>query len=113
MKSVRIKLSIEALTVFDFVTKRSITSKRDLSMLKAIMRNIEIIKKNPFYGDKLSKKLIPKEYIKNYDADNLYRIELPDFFRMLYTLKDDEIEIIAFVLDIVDHKKYNKKLRYE
>jgi hypothetical protein len=33
---------------------------------------------------------------------------------MLYTLKEGEtkIEIIAFVLDIIDHKLYNKKFGY-
>lgn len=33
---------------------------------------------------------------------------------MLYTLKDGEsrVEIIAFVLDILDHKKYDRKFGY-
>jgi len=40
----------------------------------------------------------------------LFRVELPNFWRMYYTLTDDEnqIEIIAFVLDILDHKEYDK-----
>jgi len=34
---------------------------------------------------------------------------------MLYTLKDgeSEIEIIAFVLDIIDHNEYDKKFGYK
>jgi hypothetical protein len=34
---------------------------------------------------------------------------------MLYTLRDGEteIEIIAFILDIIDHKDYNKKFGYK
>lgn len=34
---------------------------------------------------------------------------------MLYTLTNNEteIEIIAFVLDIFDHDKYNKKFEYK
>ena len=33
---------------------------------------------------------------------------------MLYTLTegDTEIEIVAFVLDVIDHKTYNKKFGY-
>ncbi len=27
---------------------------------------------------------------------------------MIYTLESDEIEIIAFILDIIDHDLYNK-----
>jgi hypothetical protein len=34
---------------------------------------------------------------------------------MLYTLTngDSEIEIIAFVLDVIDHKEYDKKFGYK
>jgi len=34
---------------------------------------------------------------------------------MLYSLTDgeSEVEIIAFVLDIIDHEKYNKKFGYK
>jgi hypothetical protein len=46
---------------------------------------------------------------------NLFRAELPNYWRMLYTLTGDEtkIEIIAFVLDLVDHSTYNKKFSYK
>jgi len=72
-------------------------------------------KLNFHYGDPVAKNKIPKEYIQKYGVTNLFRVELPGFWRMLYTLTDDEseIEIIAFVLDIIDHKKYNKKFRYK
>jgi hypothetical protein len=34
---------------------------------------------------------------------------------MLYTLREGEteVEIIAFVLDIIDHQEYNKKFGYK
>jgi hypothetical protein len=34
---------------------------------------------------------------------------------MLYTLTDreSEVEIIAFVLDVIDHKEYDKKFGYK
>ena len=70
---------------------------------------------NHHYGNPISKKLIPKEYKIKYGVTNLFRIELPNFWRMLYTLTEGEtkIEIIAFVLDIIDHKEYNKKFGYQ
>jgi hypothetical protein len=50
-----------------------------------------------------------------YDVKNLFHVELPNYWRMLYTLTDDEtkIEIIAFVLDIINHSTYNKKFGYK
>ena len=43
------------------------------------------------------KNLIPKDY----DVQNLWRVELSGYWRMLYTIKGDQIEIICFVLDIL------------
>ncbi|MFH1664357.1 MAG: hypothetical protein ABH986_06175 [archaeon] len=45
----------------------------------------------------------------------LFRVELPSYWRMLYSLTDGEtkIEIIAFVLDLIDHPTYNKKFGYK
>lgn len=77
--------------------------------MKSIRTKIEFIRANPFYGDSISKKLIPKEY----NAKNLWRVELTNFWRMLYTIKGDQIEIVCFILDIMDHQKYNKKFGYE
>ena len=54
-------------------------------------------------------------YKIKYEAKNLFRVELPSFWRMLYTLTDGEsqIEIVAFVLDVLDHKDYDKKFGYK
>ena len=72
-------------------------------------------KANPHYGDPMAKKLIPKEYVTKYGVTNLFRVELPNCWRMLYTLTNDEkeVEIIAFVLDIMDHRKYDTKFGYK
>lgn len=84
-------------------------------LLKAVHQKIEVIKLNAHYGNCIPKYLIPKEYKTKYSITRLFRVELPLFWRMLYTITDDEseIEIIAFVLDIVDHKKYNEKFKYK
>lgn len=81
----------------------------EIQLLKSIKTKIEFIKANPFYGDNIPKKLIPSEY----HVQNLWRAELVQFWRMLYTIKGDEVEIICFVLDILDHSKYNKKFGYK
>ena len=89
-----------------------ITSSKDITLLNAINRIFDVIANNPFYGENAKKDLIPKEYRQKYDAGNLFIIDLPDYWRMIYTLESDEIEIIAFVLDIIDHNEYNKKFGF-
>ena len=84
-------------------------------ILTAVNKKVELIKANHHYGNPIAKKLIPKEYKLKYGVTNLFRVELPNFWRMLYTLTEGEteIEIIVFVLDLMDHNKYNKKLGYK
>jgi len=115
MKIVKIILSPEAKEVYKYLNEQAPNSKTERMILKAIKQKSYLIKLNPHYGDPISKKLIPKEYIEKYKITNLFRIELPNFWRMLYTLTEGEtkIEIIAFVVDIIDHKIYNKKFGYK
>jgi len=84
----------------------------EMQLLRSIKQKIEFIKANPFYGDHIAKGLIPKEYAIKYHAKNLWRTELTNYWRMLYTIKGDRVEIICFVLDILSHKDYDKKLGY-
>ena len=84
------------------------TNSFEMQLLKSIKQKIELIKLNPFYGDNIKKNLIPKEY----NVNNLWRTELSQFWRMLYTIKGDRIEIICFILDILNHHNYNKKFGY-
>ena len=83
-------------------------------ILKAVNQKIELIKANPHYGEPIAKRLFPEKYVKKYRATNLFHVELPTFWRMIYTLThgSSNIEIVAFVLDIFDHKEYNKKFGY-
>ena len=84
----------------------------EMQLLKSIRQKIDFIKANPFYGENVQKELIPKEYFDKYNASNLFRVELSQFWRMIYTVKGDQIEIICFVLDILSHPDYNKKFGY-
>ncbi|MBI2655329.1 hypothetical protein HYX06_02800 [Candidatus Woesearchaeota archaeon] len=92
--------------------KESKENTEEMQLLRSIRQKIDFVKANPFYGDNISKALIPKEYIVRYDAKNLWRVELTNYWKMLYTIKGDQVEIICFVLDIIDHKGYDKKFGY-
>ena len=89
--------------------KQGKENTKEMQLLKSIKQKRDFLKINPFYGDNLQKHRISKEY----NVQNLWRVELINFWRMLYTIKGDEIEIICFVLDIMDHKKYNKRFGFK
>ena len=85
----------------------------EMQLLRSIKQKVAFIKANPFYGDNIPKALIPKEYIIKYNTKNLWRVELTNYWRMIYTIKGDQIEVICFILDIIDHKEYDKKFGYK
>jgi len=114
MKNIRVILSPEAEEVYNYLNEQSPTSKTERTIFNSLTKKVELIKANHHYGEPIAKKLIPNEYKIKYGVTNLFWVELPNFWRMLYTLTDGEteIEIIAFVLDVIDHDTYNKKLGY-
>jgi hypothetical protein len=114
-KQVKLVLSPEAEEAYTKLNEAAADSKIERSILHAIDKKKELIKANPHYGEPIAKDKIPQEYIAKYGITNLFWVELSHFWRMLYTLTNNEteVEIIAFVLDIVDHERYNKKFGYK
>ena len=82
------------------------------TLLNSIERIFDVLKKNPQFGDPIRKELIPGEFIKQ-KIKNIYRLELSNYWRMIYTLEGNKIEILVFVLKIFDHKEYNKLFGYK
>jgi len=87
---------------------RSIYEKK-LGFLK---NKIEQLKKNPQYGIHIPKNLIPKYYVKRYEVNNLWKVNLQKAWRCIYTLKGTENEIFVVILDILNHKKYERRFKY-
>ena len=114
MKEARVILSSEAEEVYKKLNAEAESNKQSRMILKAVNNKIDLIKSNVHYGNPIAKNLIPEEYKIKYSVTNLFRVELPAFWRMLYTLtNNEEIEIIAFVLDIIDHPTYDNKFGYK
>lgn len=84
-------------------------NSEEMQLLKSINNKITILKQNPVYGQSVSKYLIPKTL----EVDNLFRVELTHYWRMLYTLRSNEVEIVSFVLFIVGHEAYARLLGYK
>ena len=56
------------------------------SLLRSIERITKVLKQNPQFGDPMKKDLIPHEFRK-IGFQNLYRVELSNFWRMRYTIE--------------------------
>lgn len=119
MKPIKVVLSEEANKQYQELnkivgeeTEKGITNSIHQQLLKSIKEKIELLKLNPQAGVHISRILIPNVYIKKYDVNNLWKIDLTGYWRMIYTLRTTELEITNFVLDFLYHEAYNKLFGY-
>lgn len=84
------------------------TNSEEIQLLRSIMQKSELVKQNPAFGDSVPKRQIPKTM----DVNNLFRVRLTGYWRMLYTLNTNQVEIVAFILYIVDHERYDRIFGY-
>jgi len=86
--------------------------EKNKKLHKFINRAIDDLKENPFCGIPISKKLIPKSYIKKYGITNLWKYNLPGAWRLIYSVVGDEVSIISIILEWLPHKKYERRFGY-
>ena len=92
--------------------KEEFTSLKDEKLRKFIDRALDDLKQNPTCGTKISKKLWPKTYVQKYEITNLWKYDLPNAWRLIYTIESDEIKIMSIVLEWFSHKDYERKFDY-
>lgn len=60
------------------------------------------------HGEVAKKGRIPKALRDRYGLENLYVEDLPSFWRLLYTIVRDRGERYVVVIEIVDHRTYDR-----
>jgi Txe/YoeB family toxin of Txe-Axe toxin-antitoxin module len=84
----------------------------DKNLYKWLNRAFDDIAENAFCGIQIPKRLIPKKYIDKYSIDNLWKYNLPNAWRLLYSVARDKIIIISIILEWLPHKEYEKRFDY-
>lgn len=119
-KEVGVRLSEEADLVYTELNKiveeeklKGIDSSFHQTLLRSINRVRDELKQDPFAGDQVPKRQIPPKYTKKFDVDNVWRIELADRWRLVYSITGNQVEIITFIMDIFNHKEYDKVFGYK
>ena len=109
----RILRSSKAVFATDELERDFYSMKENDEIKIYIKRAIQDIQKNAFCGVQLPKRIIPKEYVQNYGATNLWKYDLPDGWRLIYTITTpNKVEILSVILEWFDHKEYERRFRY-
>jgi len=80
---------------------------------KAIKRAIKNLQQDAFFGIQIPKRLFPEQYIKKYNLNNLWKYDLPNSWRLLYTItSENEVEIVCAILEWFNHPEYERRFHY-
>ena len=78
-----------------------------------VNRAIDDLKDNAFCGIRIPKRLFPREYVQKYGITNLWKYDLPNGWRLVYSITTpDKIEIVTIILEWFSHPEYEKRFNY-
>jgi hypothetical protein len=79
---------------------------------KEINEALDLLKKNYAQGDKIQRNLWPKKYSKEHQIHTLFRFKLRSGWRLVYTVYGTKQEKVCTILEVFDHKEYEKRFGY-
>ena len=87
---------------------KGIRNSKDQQLLRSIEAKKELLKADPQHGEHIMREYLTKKAIDLYGTDSLWKLDLANYWRMIYTITGDTVEIRTIILDVMDHKNYNK-----
>ncbi|MFA6023335.1 MAG: hypothetical protein WC781_04575 [Candidatus Pacearchaeota archaeon] len=84
----------------------------DRQLYDFLNRAIDDLKGNPLCAIRIPKSIWPKKYIQNYEITNLWKYNLPNAWRLIYTIESNDIKIVSILLDWMSHKDYERLFNF-
>ncbi len=85
----------------------------DRQLYLCLQKAFEHLEGDAFCGIRLSKRLIPKFYVNKFGKlDNLWKYDLPNAWRLIYTIKNRDVVVLSIVLEWMSHKEYERRFKY-
>ena len=81
-------------------------------LFKFINQAIDNIEINAFCGIQIPKRLIPREYFIKYGVTNLWKYDLPNAWRLIYTIRTGKAVVVSLILEWMSHKEYERRFNY-
>jgi len=96
-------------------SEAGVASSFHRTLLAGIDAKIVLLKQSAGFGTHIPRRLFPAKYLQGYGVTNLWKVDLPGYWRMVYTIRQPQrggsqvevLEIMLDVLDVIDHKEYD------
>ena len=85
--------------------------KEDPIMKQEILMAFREIQKNAFVGTELKKHQLPREYEKKLGIHNVWKYEMKNSWKIIYSVENRGTIIIAIILEWNDYKNYENMIR--
>jgi len=96
-----------------FLALKESTSE-DKKLYESIDKTLDKLKFNPYRGESLKKDRIPKIYKQLYGLNNLFKININQYWRLMYFVKSlDRERTLIILIDFMPHSEYDKLLGYK
>ena len=82
-------------------------------LIELISKATAKLAENREAGKKIPRKLWPKEYIIRHDITNLWKLNLDSFWRLIYTITGNQVDLFLIYLEYLNHKEYDRKFNYK
>ncbi len=78
-----------------------------------LQKAFDDLKIDAFCGVQIPKRIIPKFYGNKFGRiGNLWKYDLPNAWRLIYTIKNGNVVVLSVVLEWMDHKRYARRFKY-
>ena len=74
---------------------------------------MDLLKKDPTIGNRITANLWPKKYVRKYGVNNLFRYRVGSNWRVIYTVLSKPDGLVCVILDALDHKNYDLLFGYK
>lgn len=86
--------------------------QEELLVHKDILKSMSKFKSDMNIGKKIPRRLWPKFYTERHILDNLWKLNLSNGWRLIYTIKFYEEQKVFMILEWFSHKDYEKRFGY-
>lgn len=95
-----------------FISKKCKTNFENLRNKIEMDIATKKLKNDPTSGIKIQKRIWPKEY-KKLKISNLWKLNLKDGWRLIYTIETDQDSVAIIIIECFNHKEYCKRFKYK
>ena len=81
-------------------------------LYKIVGKGIDDLKLDVCAGVKIERKKFPRDYVRKYGINNLWKLNLDSNYRLTYTILVEDVFQIPVILEVLDHKKYSQRFGY-